>query len=308
MMQASEMLWFCTVVVVAGDLCGHFAGWHMDLCNWISWPLNRLLREGVALINMKARKRGRLFGEQIYQFYCEREAGYHRFMVGDIVTVSRWAESRRLLWMNSVLLKRKGVRRWYGHTQAWASTLCLTTRCLILSKVEPGVIVYTTLDCHNCFYCLTELYWASVCFFLFFVVRYCLRNNPLRPDAEGVVHSRSHGTVSLVLKGLPGARDTVFRLDKGTNKLPYQRMRAALLCLSGIDCKAPSWLQPLLVPTALWIVNQNDWQRQERNCIFCSLLACKVNAPFSVFPTINFKIWSTWGSNNLILKQFPQNK
>ncbi|GMH39425.1 hypothetical protein BSKO_07323 [Bryopsis sp. KO-2023] len=138
------------------------------------WPLHRLLREGVTLVEMHAKKRGKIFGDQIYLFYSERrDVGYHRFSVGDIVTICS--------------------------------------------------------------------------------------HNPLQPEAEGVVYGRTRDTVSVVVSGLP--RKQIWRLDKGTNKIAYERMKAALLNITGNLCGAPSWLQPLLIPTARWVANAESRQR-----------------------------------------------
>ena len=58
---------------------------------WSSWSHHRLLASGLALLGLKGRTNGTLYGEDILVFeHPERQhLGQHRFTHGDIVVISR---------------------------------------------------------------------------------------------------------------------------------------------------------------------------------------------------------------------------
>lgn len=81
-----------------------------------------------------------------------------------------------------------------------------------------------------------------------------VRGKQFSEFGKGIVKSKTQGTIVIGMNPFSYDRKDTFRLDKGPNETAYQRMKTGLskVCERGWD--GPAWLRPLLVTTALWMV------------------------------------------------------
>lgn len=86
-------------------------------------------------------------------------------------------------------------------------------------------------------------------------------------DAEGVVYEKRAFFVSVVFERIPLDLTKVeWRLDKGSNKVAYERMHKALKLMCRPEHLLPSWFRSCVVPSAL--VHLTDEQRSRYKSYF----------------------------------------